>query len=69
MLNMDMIIVKKKRIAIEMKKSKPSTSKAGLWAILNSVTQRTIGTESMYLPKITLFAADNSVSTLLEKKL
>lgn len=47
MLNMDMIIVKKKRIAIEMKKSKPSTSKAGLWAILNSVTQRTIGTENI----------------------
>ena len=46
-LTMDMIIGKKKRVAVEVKRSKQNTNmKPRLWSILSSVTQSYSGTES-----------------------
>lgn len=46
MLTMDMILTKKKRIAIYRKENKTSNIKQGLWGMISSVTQRTSGSES-----------------------
>lgn len=45
-LTMDMILAKKKRIAIYRKENKSSTAKQGLWGMISSVAQRTAGSES-----------------------
>lgn len=46
MLTIDMILAKKKRIAVDRRQNKPSSSKAGLWGMISSVTQRPAGAES-----------------------
>lgn len=46
MLTIDMILAKKKRIAIDRRHNKPSNSKTGIWGMLNSVRQRPAGAES-----------------------
>lgn len=48
MLTLDMILAKKKRIAVDKRHNKPSSSKAGLWGMISSVTQRPAGAESKY---------------------
>lgn len=47
MQTMDMILVKKKRIAIDRRRTKGNTSKTGLWSMISSVTNRAPGAESM----------------------
>lgn len=46
MLTMDMILAKKKRIAIYRKENKTSNSKSGIWGMISSVAQRSTGAES-----------------------
>lgn len=48
MLTLDMILAKKKRIAVDKRQNKPSSSKAGIWGMISSVTQRPAGAESKY---------------------
>lgn len=48
MQTMDMILVKKKRIALDRKRNKPN-AKPGIWGMISSVTNRPPGAESMYL--------------------
>lgn len=45
-LAFDMILAKKKRIAYDRKMNKPSNSRAGIWGMISSVTQRPAGAES-----------------------
>lgn len=45
-LTIDMILAKKKRIAIDRRQNKPVSSKAGIWGMISSVTQRPAGAES-----------------------
>lgn len=47
LLTMDMISGKKKRIAIDLKKYKPSAEKPSIWGILHSVRQRSSGSENI----------------------
>ncbi|KAG4072738.1 hypothetical protein HA402_001850 [Bradysia odoriphaga] len=48
MLTMDMILTKKKRIAIDKRRNKPAnTSSGGLWGMISSVTQRPPGSENI----------------------
>lgn len=47
MQTMDMILSRKKRIALDRRRHKPNTTKStGLWGIISSVTQRPPGAES-----------------------
>lgn len=48
MLTMDMILAKKKRIAIDRKQNKTQQTKQGIWGMISSVTQLSSGSESMY---------------------
>lgn len=47
MLTLDMILIKKKRIAVDKRQNKPTNSKAGIWGMISSVTQRPAGAESI----------------------
>lgn len=48
MQTMDMILSRKKRIALDRRSHKPNPTKGtGLWGIITSVTQRPPGAESM----------------------
>lgn len=46
LLTMDMILAKKKRIAIDRKQNKTHSTRQGIWGMLSSVTQLSSGTES-----------------------
>lgn len=46
MLTMDMILAKKKRIAIYRKENKTNNPKSGIWGMISSVAQRSTGSES-----------------------
>ena len=46
MQTMDMILVKKKRIALDRRRQKPNSSKTGIWGMISSVTNRPPGSES-----------------------
>lgn len=48
MLTMDMILVKKKRIAVDKRQHKPATTRTGIWGMISSVTQRPPGSESNF---------------------
>lgn len=43
---MDMILVKKKRIAVDKRQHKPATARTGIWGMISNVTQRPPGAES-----------------------
>lgn len=49
MLTMDMILTKKKRIAVDKRRTKPMNTSSGLWGMISSVTQRPPGSESKYI--------------------
>lgn len=49
MLTMDMILAKKKRIAIYRKENKTGNVKSGIWGMISSVAQRSTGSESNYI--------------------
>lgn len=51
LLTMDMILAKKKRIAIDRKQNKTHQTRQGIWGMLSSVTQLSSGTESNLLKK------------------
>ena len=48
MLTIDMILAKKKRIAIDKKQNRPTNVQKGIWGMISSVTQRASGAESMW---------------------
>lgn len=48
MLTMDMILTKKKRIALDRKQNRTTTSKQGIWGMLSSVAQLRSSTESEF---------------------
>ena len=48
MQTMDMILVKKKRIALDKRRNK-TNMKQGIWGMISSVTQRPPGSESKYI--------------------
>lgn len=48
LLTMDMILAKKKRIAIDRKRNKTTSPKQGLWGMLSSVAQLSSSAESMH---------------------
>lgn len=43
----DMILVKKKRIALDRRRARNNTTPTGLWGRISSVTQRPPGAESI----------------------
>lgn len=47
MLTMDMILTKKKRIAVDKRRNKPANTSTGLWGMISSVTQRPPGSENI----------------------
>lgn len=49
MLTMDMILTKKKRIAVDKRRNKPVNTSSGLWGMISSVTQRPPGSESEFI--------------------
>lgn len=49
MLTIDMILAKKKRMAIDRRQNKPVNAKTGIWGMISSVTQRPAGAESKFL--------------------
>lgn len=49
MQTMDMILVKKKRIALERKRIKPNTTKQTIWGLISSVANKPPGSESKRL--------------------
>lgn len=53
MLTMDMILAKKKRIAIYRKENKTTNPKSGIWGMISSVAQRSTGSESKKMKKQT----------------
>lgn len=48
LLTVDMILVKKKRIAVDKRHHKPATARTGIWGMISSVTQRPPGAESSF---------------------
>lgn len=48
LLTMDMILAKKKRIAIDRKQNKTHQTKQGLWGMISSVAQLSSSAESMF---------------------
>lgn len=48
MLTMDMILTKKKRIAVDKRRNKPTNTSSGLWGMISSVTHRPAGSESKF---------------------
>lgn len=48
MQTMDMILVKKKRIALDKKRHQAAPPKPGIWGIISSVTNRPAGSESEF---------------------
>lgn len=60
-LTIDMILAKKKRIAVDRKYHKPVSSKAGIWGMISSVTQRPAGAESTYSNVKTKFVVCNLI--------
>uniref|UniRef100_A0A1B0GMB0 Golgi pH regulator conserved domain-containing protein n=1 Tax=Phlebotomus papatasi TaxID=29031 RepID=A0A1B0GMB0_PHLPP len=46
MLTMDMMVLKKKRIALDRRRNKATSAKPGIWGMISSVTQRPAGSES-----------------------
>lgn len=55
MLTIDMILAKKKRIAIDRRQNKPVNTKAGIWGMISSVTQRPAGAESKFIHTFIVF--------------
>jgi hypothetical protein len=49
MQTMDMILLKKKRIALDKKRNKAVTPKSGIWGMISSVTNKPTGSESIVL--------------------
>ncbi|XP_059622822.1 Golgi pH regulator [Phlebotomus argentipes] len=47
MLTMDMMVLKKKRIAIDKRRNKASSAKPGIWGMISSVTNRSAGAENV----------------------
>ncbi|XP_055693559.1 Golgi pH regulator [Lutzomyia longipalpis] len=47
MLTMDMMVLKKKRIAIDRRRTKTTSTKSGIWGMISSVTQRPAGSENI----------------------
>lgn len=52
MLTMDMILTKKKRIAVDKRRNKPMNTSSGLWGMISSVTQRPPGSESTFIVSV-----------------
>lgn len=52
LLTMDMILAKKKRIAIDKKQSKTQQTKQGIWGMISSVAQLSSSAESEYIASI-----------------
>lgn len=48
LLTIDMVLAKKKRIAIDKKQNKTVQTRQGIWGMLSSVAQLSSGTESEY---------------------
>lgn len=46
LMTMDMILAKKKRIALDRRQNKTHSVKQGIWGMISSVTQRATGAES-----------------------
>ncbi|GAB0097858.1 Golgi pH regulator [Sergentomyia squamirostris] len=58
MLTMDMMVLKKKRIAIDKRRTKTTSTKPGIWGMISSVTNRPAGSENIGQLKLEISALE-----------